>query len=162
MSKLKIWSCKVGEVDAAKLPSGADAPMRRAVAEAYDALVGEPPAFIFSGWGAELTVWERAVHEDTSPPTAAEPHELLPPWEQIADLRTQLAAAQARAEEARAVVRQCVEALDEEVEDAEQSHRNHCSEAWTSRGLHAPECRQDEVDAAREAIAAARRLLGEE
>jgi hypothetical protein len=63
---LKIWSCKIGEVDEAKLRAaypegGADAPMRDAVREAYRQLTGEYPAFLFSGWGAELDEHERAA-----------------------------------------------------------------------------------------------------
>lgn len=61
---MKIWQCKIGEVGAAKLPSGADFPMRQAVAEAYKRITGEDCDFIFSGWGAELTESERAVVED--------------------------------------------------------------------------------------------------
>lgn len=61
----KIWSCKIGETNA--LPMGADAPMRAAVRLAYEALTGEEPAFIFSGWGAELTEPERAMVENREP-----------------------------------------------------------------------------------------------
>jgi hypothetical protein len=61
--KLKVWECKVGEIDASKLPNGADQPMRRAVYDAYVALTGEEPKFLFSGWGAELTEVEREVVE---------------------------------------------------------------------------------------------------
>jgi len=56
-----IWACKIGEIDSAKLPKGSDAPMRKAVEEAYWRLTGEYPDFIFSGWGAELTESERAA-----------------------------------------------------------------------------------------------------
>lgn len=63
----KTWGCKIGETDAARLPSGADAPMRRAVEHAYEELTGEPPEFVFSGWGEELTEAERAVVEDREP-----------------------------------------------------------------------------------------------
>lgn len=55
----KIWDCKIGEVDAQKLPPGADLPMRKAVAKAFYELTGEEPEFIFSGWGAQLTEDER-------------------------------------------------------------------------------------------------------
>ena len=34
------------------------------------------------------------------------------------------------------------EALREARDVFEQTHANHCGEAWTSRGLHAPECLQ--------------------
>ena len=58
---MKIWDCKIGEIDEAKLPSGSDAPMRNAVRRAYKELTGEEPKFIFSGWGAELTDTERDI-----------------------------------------------------------------------------------------------------
>jgi hypothetical protein len=61
----KIWSCKIGET--ASVPSGADLPMREAVARAYEEITGESPVFIFSGWGAELTEPERAVVENREP-----------------------------------------------------------------------------------------------
>jgi hypothetical protein len=61
MRKMKIWECKVGEVDAKKLPEGADGPMRDAVRKAYLDLTGEEPHFIFSGWGSKLTPYEREV-----------------------------------------------------------------------------------------------------
>lgn len=56
---MKTWSCKIGEVYPGLLPDGADMPMRQAVANAYKALTGQEPEFIFSGWGAELTQEER-------------------------------------------------------------------------------------------------------
>lgn len=64
---MKIWSCKIGEVNEALLPPGADGPMRDAIAEAYEKITGQSPQFIFSGWGAELTEGERAVVEDRMP-----------------------------------------------------------------------------------------------
>jgi hypothetical protein len=64
---MKIWSCKIGEVDEAKLPNGADFPMRRAIAKAYEEITGEEPTFLFSGWGAELEEIERAVVENRLP-----------------------------------------------------------------------------------------------
>lgn len=63
----KIWACKIGEVDAEKLPPGSDGPMRRAIELAYNELTGESPEFIFSGWGGELTEGERAVVENRPP-----------------------------------------------------------------------------------------------
>lgn len=72
--KMKIWECKIGEVDAARLPRGSDAPMRQAVQRAYRELTGEWPEFTFSGWGGELTEGERAVVENRVPgPLAAGP-----------------------------------------------------------------------------------------
>mgnify|MGYP000846790213 FL=1 len=61
----KIWYCKVGEV--ASVPVAADPPMREAVENAYYAITGEYPTFVFSGWGAELTEPERAVVENRLP-----------------------------------------------------------------------------------------------
>ena len=47
---MEIWSCKIGECDASKVPDGADFPMRRAIEAAYIKITGEDPKFIFSGW----------------------------------------------------------------------------------------------------------------
>ena len=58
---MKIWDCKIGEVDESLLPDGADWPMRRAVQEAYRQLTGKEPQFTFSGWGGSLTEGEREV-----------------------------------------------------------------------------------------------------
>ena len=63
--KNKIWWCKVGET--ASVPIAADPPMREAVENAYYAITGEWPKFIFSGWGGELTEGERAVVENRLP-----------------------------------------------------------------------------------------------
>ena len=57
----KIWTCKIGEIDDSKLPSGADFPMREAIKKAYYELTGETPEFLFSGWGGELNDIERCV-----------------------------------------------------------------------------------------------------
>jgi len=64
---MKIWSCKIGEVDDEVLPAGSDWPMRRAVEEAYCRLTGEQARFIFSGWGGELDAIEREIVESTGP-----------------------------------------------------------------------------------------------
>lgn len=64
---MKIWSCKIGECDAALLADGADAPMREAVQRAYREVTGLNNAFCFSGWGAELDEPERAVVEKREP-----------------------------------------------------------------------------------------------
>ncbi|MEQ1575843.1 MAG: hypothetical protein ABMA15_15525 [Vicinamibacterales bacterium] len=60
-----IWTCKIGELDRTRLGPGADATMRLAVREAYTALTGRAPDFIFSGWAGELTSLERATVLDT-------------------------------------------------------------------------------------------------
>ena len=62
---MKIWTCKIGECDFDQ--HGMDQPMRHAVARAYKELTGQEPTFIFSGWGGELTEYERAVVEDREP-----------------------------------------------------------------------------------------------
>ena len=64
---MKIWSCKIGECDEGLLEDGADAPMREAVTKAYAELTGIDNEFCFSGWGAELDEFERAVVDDTEP-----------------------------------------------------------------------------------------------
>lgn len=60
---MKIWSCKIGEIDEGKLPIGSDLPMRIAVREAYYRVTGEWPEFLFSGWSAELDDIEKQVVE---------------------------------------------------------------------------------------------------
>lgn len=60
---MKIWDCKIGQVDEAKVPSGGDAPMREAVRQAYVKLTREEPIFLFSGWGGKLTDGEKEVVE---------------------------------------------------------------------------------------------------
>lgn len=64
----KIWDCKIGEIDDSLLPEGADAPMRRAVREAYFGLTGHEPNFLFSGWGGKLDAEERRVVDGNAPP----------------------------------------------------------------------------------------------
>lgn len=56
-----VWECKIGEVDRDLLPSGADLPMRKAIAKAYRELTGKDATFIFSGWGSQLTEYEREL-----------------------------------------------------------------------------------------------------
>jgi len=66
-AKERIWFCKIGGI-VDPMPHGADGPMREAVAEAFKRLNGHAePAFIFSGWGGELTEPERAVVENRLP-----------------------------------------------------------------------------------------------
>ncbi len=62
---MKIWSCKIGEADNDDLPSGADGPMREAVAKAYRELTGHDADFCFSGWNGALTRAERDVADCT-------------------------------------------------------------------------------------------------
>lgn len=71
---LQIWQCKIGECPDESLPNAADFPMRDAVADAYERISGHKPAFIFSGWNAELTEGERAAHENRLPSPAMTDH----------------------------------------------------------------------------------------
>lgn len=64
---IKIWFCKIGEVEDEDVPLGADYPMRLAVAKAYEEITGKQPKFIFSGWAGELNEVERAVVESREP-----------------------------------------------------------------------------------------------
>jgi hypothetical protein len=68
----RIWFCKVGG-EADFFESGADQPMRRAIAKAFREVTGRDPQFTFSGWGQELTESERAVVEDREP-KICDPH----------------------------------------------------------------------------------------
>lgn len=58
-----IWGCKIGlkPGKSVVLPGGCDAPMRRAVEEAFLRITGQEADFCFSGWGEELTKDEKAV-----------------------------------------------------------------------------------------------------
>ena len=58
---MKIWQCKIGYALDGDLPSCADLPMRAAVRKAFEDAAGHEHAFLFSGWGAELTPSEQAV-----------------------------------------------------------------------------------------------------
>lgn len=60
---MKVWECKIGEVDPEKVPPGGDGPMRHAVEKAFLDLTGEEPQACFSGWGSEFTAHERAIAE---------------------------------------------------------------------------------------------------
>ena len=62
----RVWTCKIGG-RVGRLPDGADAPMRRAVAGAFAAVTGCPVEFCFSGWGGDLDESELAVVEDREP-----------------------------------------------------------------------------------------------
>lgn len=67
---MKIWSVKIGEIDAEELQAchpHADTPMRKAVQQEYLRVTGRDPDFTFSGWGAELDEHERAVVENREP-----------------------------------------------------------------------------------------------
>ena len=54
-----IWTCKIGETLPNPLPKGADAPIRKAVEQAYKEITGFEADFCFSGWGGMLTSGER-------------------------------------------------------------------------------------------------------
>jgi len=60
---MKIWNCKIGEIDSRYLKDGADLPMREAVRKAYTQVTGQEPLFIFSGWAGQLTEAEREAYE---------------------------------------------------------------------------------------------------
>ena len=57
------WTCKIGPTVHAQLPSGADLPMREAVAAAFKAVTGHDCEAIFSGWGGRFREPELAVIE---------------------------------------------------------------------------------------------------
>lgn len=64
---MKIWTCKIGEVNEEDVPDGGDLPMRQAIRKAYQELTGRDDVFLFSGWGGELTDIERAVAHSLPP-----------------------------------------------------------------------------------------------
>ena len=59
--KMKIWRCKIGDVENSLLADGADEPMREAVIKAYKKLTGRTHEFCLSGWGSQLSTDERTA-----------------------------------------------------------------------------------------------------
>jgi len=55
---MRIWSCKIGNVEDFDIPPGSDLPMRSAVERAFKELTGKEAHFNFSGWGDQLTADE--------------------------------------------------------------------------------------------------------
>ena len=58
-----VWTCKIGVKGKIDLPRGADAPMRRAVEDAFSLMTARDEEFCFSGWGGELDKFEIEVLE---------------------------------------------------------------------------------------------------
>lgn len=68
-----IWECRIGCSEDITLPSGADVPMRQAIEAAFLAVTGRPHEFVFSLWGAELSVIEQEILlEECAPPPERE------------------------------------------------------------------------------------------
>lgn len=61
MATENVWSCKIGPLPVDSLPKGADAPMRKAVEEAFYTLTGQYAEACFSGWGDKFTASERSI-----------------------------------------------------------------------------------------------------
>ena len=61
-----IWACRIGGLTGI-LPHGIDLQMRQAVERAFKEVTGVEPQFLFSGWGAELDEFERAVINEDEP-----------------------------------------------------------------------------------------------
>ena len=57
----KVWGCKIGGKLIDDLPAGSDAPMRKAVQNAFFEITGEDNDFCFSGWSSRLDKFERSV-----------------------------------------------------------------------------------------------------
>lgn len=64
------WFCKIGTIGGVEVPPGGDAPLRRAVEEAFEELIGVEAQGCFSGWGEEFTPAEIAVLKNEMPPRA--------------------------------------------------------------------------------------------
>jgi hypothetical protein len=81
-----IWTCKIGSAPRGLLPPSSDSPMRRAVSEAYERLMGFPPDYVFSGWGDALSEGQQAFIDERQPDVAKLEAEALdrlrclPPW----------------------------------------------------------------------------------
>lgn len=59
----EYWSCTIGPVRRFELNEGSDFPIRRAVIQAFEELVGRPALVVFSGWGQRLTRWQQHFFE---------------------------------------------------------------------------------------------------
>jgi len=96
-----VWSCAIGGLKPVPVPSGGDAPMRRAVERAFLELTGHEAQACFSGWGEEFAEPARAVIENRIP---VEEEKSVRADIQSAELATaldQLAAAKAETERLR-------------------------------------------------------------
>jgi len=96
-----VWSCAIGGLKPVPVPSGGDAPMRRAVERAFLELTGHEAQACFSGWGEEFAEPARAVIENRIP---VEEEKSVRADIQSAELATaldQLAAAKAEVERLR-------------------------------------------------------------
>ena len=62
----RVWTCTVIG-NAEDLPHGSDAPMRKAVFDAFSRQTGNAPAHIFSGWGNPVPERYRSVMENRLP-----------------------------------------------------------------------------------------------
>ena len=65
----RIWTCKIGG-PVGELPRQPDFTMRKAVIDAFRSLTGVDAEYCFSGWGATLSDFERAVVENHDPTMA--------------------------------------------------------------------------------------------
>ncbi len=64
---MKIWQCKIGEIELSKIPEIRNSPMRQAVDRAYQQLTGESPKFLFSDWKGQLSANQWQIVEDAKP-----------------------------------------------------------------------------------------------
>lgn len=60
-NRRQTWTCTIGNVDGVEIPNGGDAPMRRAVEQAFKAVTGEEHDACFSGWGDRFTLQQLSV-----------------------------------------------------------------------------------------------------
>jgi len=74
---MKIWTCKIGEVEEVDVPDGGDSPMRQAVEAAYLKLTGKISKFAFTGWDGELNEIEREVIDHSQPKVNGPTDDLL-------------------------------------------------------------------------------------
>lgn len=123
-----VWSCAIGGLKPVPVPSGGDAPMRRAVERAFLELTGHEAQACFSGWGEEFAEPARAVIENRIP---VEEEKSVRADIQSAELATaldQLAAARAETERLR-------EALDKAFLAIVEA-RSHADPGSLFRGLN--------------------------
>ena len=63
----EYWNCTIGPTTRDKLPDGCDFPMRQAVEDAFEKIVGEGASVCSSGWGLSDYVREAKEYASFHP-----------------------------------------------------------------------------------------------
>ena len=55
----EYWTCTIGPIDRSKVPQGGDSPLRMAVQEAFEKMLGEYAETCSSGWGMKQKEYDK-------------------------------------------------------------------------------------------------------